>query len=434
MVRALSSARLVPLVASLWLVAGAGSAMAETLSKRLDLATPGSLITLSKGIHAGPITIDKPLTLVGEDGAVIEGDGQGNVITIDAPDVTLRGLIIRGSGRTLEREPSGVFVTSEGDRAVIEDNRILDNLFGVYLKGPEDALVRNNEIANTNAPRVPERGNGVHLWNTPGSRVIGNDIRGGRDGIFTTTSKHNAFIGNRFRDLRYAVHYMYTNDAVIQDNDSQGNHAGYVIMFSNRIEARGNLSRNDRDHGFLFNYANDAQVIGNRVLDGGEKCIFIYNAHRDRFTENHFEGCAIGIHFTAGSEHNTVTRNAFVRNRTQVKYVGTRDVVWAENGVGNYWSDNLAFDLNGDGIGDRPYRPNGLVDQVLWRAPAAKLLLSSPAMRILEWAQSAFPAVLPGGVVDPAPLMDPPPETEPLTPNTMTRAKAPLAQHAEDRP
>jgi nitrous oxidase accessory protein len=425
MPRVFPSTRLLPLVAGLWLATGAGTALGEPLSQRLAQAAPGASITLPAGVYDGPITLDKPLTLVGEAGTVIDGHGEGSVVTIDAPDVTLRGLTIRGSGRTLEKEPAGVFVTPEGDRAVIEDNRILDNLFGVYLKGPEDALVRDNEIANTNEPRVPERGNGVHLWNTPGSRVMDNDIRGGRDGIFTTTSKRNAFIGNRFRDLRYAVHYMYTNDAVIRDNDSQGNHAGYVIMFSNRIEAINNLSRNDRDHGFLFNYANDALVIGNRVLDGGEKCVFIYNAHRDRFEGNRFEGCSIGIHFTAGSEHNTVTRNAFIRNRTQVKYVGTRDVVWAENDVGNYWSDNLAFDLDDDGIGDQPYRPNGLVDQVLWRAPAAKLLLSSPAMRILEWAQSAFPAVLPGGVVDPAPLMEPPPETP---------EKAQLASRREDSP
>ncbi len=423
MIRVFPYTRLVPLVASLWLATGAGSAMAETLSERLALAAPGSLITLPAGVYDGPITVDKPLTLAGEEGTVIEGNGEGNVVTIDAPDVTLRGLTIRGSGRTLEKEPAGVFVTPNGDRAVIAENRILGNLFGIYLKGPEDALVRDNVIANASDLRVPERGNGVHLWNTPGSRVVGNDIRGGRDGIFTTTSKRNAFIGNRFRDLRYAVHYMYTNDAVIRDNDSQGNHAGYVIMFSHRIDAVNNLSRNDRDHGFLFNYANDARVTGNRVLDGGEKCVFIYNAHRDRFEGNRFEGCDIGIHFTAGSERNTVTRNAFIRNRTQVKYVGTRDVVWAENGIGNYWSDNLAFDLNGDGFGDRPYRPNGLVDQVLWRAPAAKLLLSSPAMRILEWAQSAFPAVLPGGVVDPAPLMEPPPET---------RITADVARRGED--
>ena len=77
------------------------------------------------------------------------------------------------------------------------------------------------------------------------------------------------------------------------------------------------------------------------------------------------------------------------------------------SGRGNYWSDNPAFDLNGDGIADTAYRPNDVIDQVIWRAPAAKLLLNSPAVQVVRWAQSAFPAIHPGGVLDSAPLMRP---------------------------
>ena len=64
---------------------------------------------------------------------------------------------------------------------------------------------------------------------------------------------------------------------------------------------------------------------------------------------NRFEGCGIGIHFTAGSERNALTGNAFIGNRTQVKYVGTRDIEWSLDGRGNYWSDHPVFDLDGDG-------------------------------------------------------------------------------------
>ncbi len=109
-----------------------------------------------------------------------------------------------------------------------------------------------------------------------------------------------------------------------------------------------------------------------------EKCVFIYNANKNALHDNWFEGCEIGIHFTAGSERNAITGNAFVANRTQVKYVGTRFVDWADDGRGNYWSDNPAFDLNGDGIADRPYRPNDLIDQILWSLPAAKVLIEQP--------------------------------------------------------
>ncbi|MGN6459413.1 MAG: NosD domain-containing protein, partial [Achromobacter mucicolens] len=137
------------------------------------------------------------------------------------------------------------------------------------------------------------------------------------------------------------------------------------------------------------------------------KCVFIYNANKNRFADNQFSNCGIGIHFTAGSEGNRISGNAFINNRNQVKYVGTRVMEWSDGGRGNYWSDNTAFDLDGDGIADTAYRPNDVVDQLLWRAPAARILLNSPAISVVRWAQSQFPAILPGGVIDSAPLMKP---------------------------
>ena len=58
--------------------------------------------------------------------------------------------------------------------------------------------------------------------------------------------------------------------------------------------------------------------------------MFIYNANKNRFRDNWFEGCEIGIHFTAGSEGNAIAGNAFIGNRNQVKYVGTRYLDWSE--------------------------------------------------------------------------------------------------------
>jgi len=103
-----------------------------------------------------------------------------------------------------------------------------------------------------------------------------------------------------------------------------------------------------------------------------------------------------------------ITGNAFIGNKTQVKYVGTRVLDCSADGRGNYWSDNSAFDLDGDGIADTAYRPNDIIDQVVWRAPSARLLLTSPAVTLVRWAQKQFPALLPGGVIDSAPLMKAP--------------------------
>ncbi len=383
-------------------------AVPGALQQAIDSAAPGDVLRLAPGVHAGPVIVDRALVLDGAGEAVIDGGGRGSVVTVSAPDVAVRGLVVRHSGEDLSEQDSGIFVSKQAHRARVERNRLEGNLIGIYLWGPKDAAARDNVVIGRRDLRVNERGNGIQLWNTPGSIVAGNDVRYGRDGIFVTTSKRNVFRDNRFRDVRFAVHYMYTDDSVLTGNVSHGNDLGYALMFSHRLEVRDNLSDGDRDHGLLLNYANGSVIAGNTVRGGAEKCVFIYNANKNRIAGNRFQGCGIGIHFTAGSEGNAVSGNAFVANRTQVKYVGTRHVEWSADGRGNFWSDAALYDLNGDGIADRPYRPNDLVDQVVWRHPLAKLLLASPALQILRWSQSVFPALHPGGVTDSAPLMAPP--------------------------
>ncbi len=380
---------------------------AGALIDALEIAQAGDTLRLSQGaVYEGAIEIGIPLTVIGN-GATIDGQESGSVITVAAPDVTLTGLTVIGSGSGNDGLDAGITLTKKARGALIENNHVLGNLVGIDIHGAHDALVTHNTIVGRLDQRMNDRGNGIYVWNAPGSRVIGNDIRYGRDGVFVNTSRNNEFIGNRFRDLRFAVHYMYANDSVVANNISAGNHLGYAIMYSDRVRIEGNISLNDRDHGIMMNYTNKGEVVNNTIRNGGDKCVFIYNAHRNTFQGNLFEGCRIGIHFTAGSEHNEIFGNAFVANRTQVKYVGSTWVEWSRDGLGNYWSDHAAFDLDSDGIADSAYRPNDVMDQVLWSQPAAKSLLGSPAVQLIRWSQSAFPALLPGGVIDSAPLMAP---------------------------
>jgi nitrous oxidase accessory protein len=414
----------------------------ENLQATIDAAADGDEIVLQPGTYRGPLVIGHRITLTGQPGAALVGSGKGSTITVRAPAAVVRGLVISGSGRSLETMDAAVFLEQSATGARVEDNRIEDNLFGVYVHGAADAIVSRNVINGLRQGRVAEAGNGVSVWNATGAKVLDNDIRFGRDGVLVNTSHRNSLIGNRFRDLRFAVHYMYGNDGEISRNVSIGNTIGYALMFSQHLTVQRNLSRRDRDYGLLFNYANGSLITDN-VVEGGpvsasraarddsgrehgvppgdetrsqdarigpEKCVFVYNANTNKLAGNWFENCEIGIHFTAGSERNEIVGNAFVSSRTQVKYVGTRVLDWSSNGRGNYWSDNTGFDLDGDGIADTAYRPNDLVDTVLWTTPLAKVLLNSPAVQLIRWAQGQFPALLPGGVLDSHPLMAPPPK------------------------
>jgi nitrous oxidase accessory protein len=375
------------------------------LQEAIDAADDGDVLILDGSQYSGPIIITKSISIFGRNRPVITGNDTGNVITVKAPDVTIRGISVSGSGLLLETQDSGIFLDRTASNAIIEDNHIINNLIGIYVSGAKDSVVSRNRISGRQDLRLNERGNGIQVWNAPGTVIEKNDIRYGRDGIFVTTSKKNIFRENHMQDLRFAIHYMYTNKSQVIGNYSTRNHMGYALMSSTDLIVEDNISDKDRDRGLLFNYANRVIAKRNIVRGGVEKCIFIYNSNKNRFEENLLSDCDIGVHFTAGSERNVMTANAFVNNRTQVKYVGTKWLEWSVDGVGNYWSDHAAFDLDRNGRADSVYRPNDLTDRIMWQFPSAKLLANSPAVQILKYAQAAFPAVHPGGVVDSAPLM-----------------------------
>ena len=377
------------------------------LQRAIAGASPGDVLTLEKGLYSGAITIDRPLSLIGAKGAGIDGEGKGTVVTIAAPDVTVRGVSVTGSGMNGQGLDAGIKILKGADRARVEDNRVISNLHGIDIHGGKNAQVIGNTIEGTRNPKVNDRGNGIYVWNSPGAVVANNSVRWGRDGIFANASRGDIFRDNLFRDLRFAVHYMYTNDSEVTGNISIGNHLGYAIMFSNKVVVKDNLSLGDRSNGVMLNYANNADISGNLMRGGALKCLFIYNAHKNLIYRNRVEGCGIGIHFTAGSERNVLTENSFIGNREQVKYVGTKHVEWSFEGRGNYWSDHPAFDLNGDNIADSVFRPNDLMDHILWSQPAAALLTGAPAVQLVRWSQKNFPATLPGGVLDSFPLMSP---------------------------
>jgi len=383
-------------------------AVAGALHGAIARASPGETLILSPGQHAGPVTLTKPLTIDGQGRAEIKGNGTGSVIVATGEDIVIRGVIVSGSGNDHQPINSGILLTKSAKRVLVEDNRIVGNLHGITVHGARDAVIRSNAVIGRRDQRMNDRGNGIYVWNAPGTIIDGNEVRFGRDGIFSNYSKRNTFRNNVFRDLRFAVHYMYTNDSEVSGNVSVGNHLGYALMFSRNITVTGNFSLKDRTHGIMLNYANSSTVRDNFVRGGThEKCVFIYNAHKNTIAGNRFEGCGVGIHFTAGSERNAITGNAFISNRHQVKYVGTKAVEWSYAGRGNFWSDHAAYDLDRNGLADGRFKPNDLMDHILWAQPAAKMLLGSPAVQLIRWSQQAFPALMPGGVVDSHPLMRP---------------------------
>ena len=294
------------------------------LQAAIDTAQPGDVLRLRPGLYRGGVVIDKPITVEGAAGVEIDGGGTGTVVTVTAPGAVVSGLRVSGSGSSHQTLDSGIKLTKTATGAQVLGNHVDGTLYGIDIHGAKDSRIAGNRVIGRTDFRMNARGNGIYVWNASGAVIENNDIRQGRDGIFVNTSERNVIRQNTFEDLRFAVHYMYGRKGEIVGNLSTGNHLGYALMFSDGLTVRGNVSIDDRDYGIMLNYANGAEIDGNYVRGADEKCLFMYNANKNRLADNRFEDCAIGIHFTAGSDRNAIVGNAFIGNQTQVKYVGTR--------------------------------------------------------------------------------------------------------------
>lgn len=409
-----------------WVIAAEWTANPdEPLQALIERTAPGDAIRLPPGRYRGPLRLDHTVRLSGEPGAVIDGGGTHNAIELRAPQTVIEDLAIENWGKNLTTMDAAIFVERTANGSIIRNNTLHGPAFGIWLDAVADVEVIDNVIRGTPALRSQDRGNGVHLFNVRNVLIARNDIRETRDGIYIDTSSHNVLRNNHMEDLRYGVHYMYAYDNRVEGNITRHTRTGYALMQSKRLTVIGNRSIEDDNYGILMNNITNSILRDNKVegvrqpvdesgeglVSGGDgKAIFIYNSQFNRFEGNRFAGSDIGIHLTAGSEDNVVVGNAFVGNRQQVMYVATRPQEWSEKGRGNYWSDYLSWDLSNDGIGDTPYEPNDAMDRLLWRHPAARLLMDSPSVLTLRWVQRQFPVFRPQGVKDSAPLMiDPSP-------------------------
>jgi len=396
---------------------------ADNIQQVLDSARTGDHIHFRTGVYSVHLRIDKQLTLEGEPGAVLDAGGKGNVVTVQATGVVVRDLDIRHSGTDLTAMDAGIFVAGRAQGVRIEHNHLDAVLFGIWLDGCNGAVIRGNHIHGLSALRLQDRGNGIHLHNVNHTKIEGNEVWETRDGIYIETSNHNTLRHNRMRTLRYGIHYMYSNHNEVIGNQTHNTHTGYALMMSDHLLIRNNRSSDDHNYGVLMNYINYSTLTGNvitgvhagsggdtggMVVAGAEgRGLFIYDSQANEIHGNVVASSDIGVYLTAGSAGNRIYDNRFLNNRTQVKYISTRKQEWSLKGRGNYWSDYLGWDLNGDGIGDRPYLPNDGVDRMLWQFPLAKWLMYSPAIEVLHWVQRQFPLLRPQGVQDSHPLMNP---------------------------
>ncbi len=395
------------------LIAGDGAA---TIATALASAGDGDTVVVSSGVHHERLTINRSVHLVGRPGAVIDGGGEGTVLRIDAPGVEVHGLTIRGSGTGYTSEDAGIRIDHAANVRIV-DTRVEDTLFGIFVAQGDGCVVERSSIVGKDLPHV-RRGDGIRLWYSSGCRLVGNTVERSRD-VVIWYSSNTVVEDNVVRTSRYGLHFMYSDHNRFHRNRFEDNQVGAAIMYSRGIDLTENafsFSRGPAAYGLLLKDADDVFIEGNRFVDNATG-IFIDGAPQSRdgrvdVDRNLVARNDVGLALQPLSRRIRFWENAFVANRTQVQIVGTgsaEDDVWAVDGRGNYWSDAVLYDTNGDGVSELPYRLASTYEILADRYPVLGFYDATPSAEAIDLAARLFPIFAPRPkLTDPHPLAAPP--------------------------
>ena len=400
----------------------------QSLPEALAAAQDGDVVEVHGGVHGGPIVVERTIELRGVGRPVLDGGGQGTVVTLAAPGASLRGFEVRGSGSDLNAADAGIYARAQ--RTTIEDNQLADVLFGISLDDAAWSVVRGNLVRGKPLPPA-ERGDGLRLWYSSDVLFENNRVEAVRDCVFWY-SERLRIVGNTIENGRYGLHFMYNDGAVVEGNVLRANSVGAYLMYTHGVVVRGNLlaaNRGPSGLGLGLKDVDNLEVEGNWLVDNRAGA-YIDNSPtslraRSSFRDNAFAFNDIGLVLLPNVQRNTFAQNAFRENLQQVSVQGggtLRGNQWTEAGRGNYWSDYRGFDTLGDGLGDVPYRAEALLGDLMDKQPPLRLFQFGLAASAVEFAAQAFPALRPAAkVVDEAPLLaaptlPPPPGLAPPDP------------------
>lgn len=378
----------------------------RTIQSAIDRAESGDTIRVEQGVYEEyGLEVRKKLTLLGSGKAVIDGKNQGELLSIFADSCLIRGLVFKNVGTSFIKDQAAIrLVQCRG--VIVENNTLEATFFGIYLQGTNNCTVRNNRIIGESENEA-EAGNAIHIWKGKNAIVQDNYVTGHRDGIYFEFVDDSRITGNVSEfNLRYGLHFMFSNRDLYKGNVFRSNGVGVAVMFSNNIRMIDNTFDHNwggASYGLLLKEISDGEMAYNRFTEN-TKGIYAEGANRLNIHHNDFIQNGWALDIQGNCIDNVIEKNNFIANTFEV---ATNSRYNRNTYAGNYWSQYRGADLDRNGIGDVPHRPVSLHSLIIRKIPAASILLHSFLVDVMEYTERLIPSLIPEDLADDSPSMKP---------------------------
>lgn len=328
---------------------------------------------------------------------------KGTIFNVRANNFSIEGFNIINVGSSYIEEFAAILIAHSKDFK-IKDNVLENVFFGILIEKSSYGRISSN-IISSNAKTEANSGNGIHLWDSNNMTITKNHISKMRDGIYFEFVTESSVSKNISREnLRYGLHFMFSNNDEYLGNTFENNGAGVAVMFSKHIKMYRNLFKKNwgtASYGLLLKEITDAE-LKNNIFEDNTIGINADGTTRMEYTENNFLNNGYAIKVLGACYNNTFSRNNFLYNSFDLAYSGHINENKFDN---NYWSGYTGYDLDKDGIGDVPYRPVKLFSYLVNRTPGAIILLRSLFIDIIDFSEKVSPIFTPAELVDENPQM-----------------------------
>ncbi|HBI02239.1 MAG TPA: nitrous oxide reductase family maturation protein NosD [Flavobacterium sp.] len=378
----------------------------KTIKQALKAANDGDTVLVYKGIYKeGNLRIDKKIVFLGKDFPVLDGQKKVEVLSIHADSVVVKGFKVINSGFAALEDPCGIKVYNKSF-VLIEGNQLDDNFFGIYIQNGRNCVVKNNIII-AYGKEEQQIGNGIHAWKSNDLQIIGNTIKGHRDGIYFEFVYDSVIWRNiATNNIRYGLHFMFSSNDSYLTNIFRNNGAGVAVMFSKNVTMINNYFDENwgaSSYGLLLKEISDSYIHSNHFKNNTSG-IYMEGTNRIKIEKNVFQSNGWAMKIQASCMDNEIVNNNFQGNTFDM---GTNGSLVLNTFNNNYWDKYEGYDINKDGLGDIPYHPLSLFAVLVEKNPSAMLLFRSFMITLLDKSEKVLPSITPDNFVDKAPLMKP---------------------------
>ncbi len=387
------------------LVVGPGEAF-STLHAAVAAARDGDRVLVRAGVYQEPLlVVDKRLALVADGRAILDGQGQHGLVRVEADGVTVEGFTFRNIANSFVEDRAAILVEEASD-CTIKDNHFENTFFGIYLARSSRCTITGNTLRSS-VKDQSKSGNGIHLWYSRFVTITNNTIVGHRDGIYFEFVEDSHVAHNvSTRNLRYGLHFMFSDRCSYTGNTFRANGAGVAVMYTKHVEMTRNQFVDNwgpAAFGLLLKDITDSRIDSN-VFRRNTVGLYAEGTNRVAVSGNAFARNGWAVRIMADAYDNHFTGNDFTGNSFDV---GTNSRQSFSSFTGNYWDAYRGYDLDRDGVGDVPFRPVRLFSLIVERHEPALLLMRSPFVDLLDLAERVAPVLTPETLSDARPSMRP---------------------------